>query len=59
MRKYPKSYADWEALGQSLLKGAAGNKSEIEKFGLKIADLQKVLDDFIRTNAEQEKAKAV
>ena len=59
MRRRPSSTADIQASADGILKGAEINKGEISKMGLSADNLNKLLNEFVSTNASQEKAKAV
>jgi hypothetical protein len=58
MRKKLSSTADFKDTAINLVKGGTANKTEIAKWGLAPADLQKVLDSFLNADAQQEQAKA-
>lgn len=58
MRKYPSSTADFSEGAKLMVKGGEANKSEIAKWGLVSANLQKLLDAYQSANSDQERAKA-
>lgn len=58
MRKAPTSTADFGEQAKMLVAGGESNKTEIAKWGLTPAGLQKLLDAYEAANAKQEKMKS-
>lgn len=58
MRKKLNSTADFKDCAINLVKGGTANKTDLAKWGLDPAAMQKALDAFNNADATQEKAKA-